>query len=169
VDDFQALTSAEIRTHRETVLLRLLVRLAQIETAELVRRLEKSGHGEVQRTHITLLANVDTEGTRLVELARRLGTSRQAASQLVKEIVRRGFLERADDPTDGRAVLVRHTAAGRALLLDALAAMRDIEEGYAALVGTDTLAGVRAALRTIADWADADSALGAGRGGALSR
>ena len=88
------------------------------------------------RAHIAVLGNIHTEGTRLVELARRLGVTRQAASQIVQQIERKGFLERTADPDDGRAVLVRHTPAGRALLLDALTLMHEIETGYAELVGT---------------------------------
>jgi DNA-binding MarR family transcriptional regulator len=157
--DFEAMTTDEIRAHRETVFLRLLIRVSQIETMDLVERLHGRGHGAVQRAHIAVLGNIDTEGTRLVELARRLGTTRQAASQIVQEIERRGFLERTPDPEDRRAVRVRHTPAGRALLIDALSIMDTIEAGYAELVGTDTMAQVRRALREIADTADPSTAL----------
>lgn len=157
--DFSAMTPEEIRSHRETVLLRLMIRVSQIETADLVAQLHARGHGSVQRVHITVLGNIDTEGTRIVELARRLGTSRQAVSQLVREIETRGFLERAPDPEDGRAVRVRHTPAGRALLADALVIMDAIESGYAALVGARAFADAKRVLRTIADATDAETAL----------
>lgn len=157
--DFYAMTADQIRAHRETVLLRLLIRLSQIETNELVERLHDHGHEGVQRTYIALLANIDTEGTRLVEIARRLGVSRQAASQMVKEVQRRGFLERLDDPSDGRAILVRHNPAGRALLLDALALMNEIEAEYAAIVSQPALDQTRRTLRRIADTVAATTSL----------
>ena len=157
--DFPAMTTDEIRAHRETVFLRLLLRVSQIETMDLVERLHTNGHGAVQRAHIAVLGNIDTEGTRLVEVARRLGVTRQAASQMVREIERKGFLQRASDPADGRAVRVRHTPSGRALLLDALALMHEIESGYAELVGPRTMSQMRRALREIADAADKTSAL----------
>lgn len=157
--EFQAMTTDEIRAHRETVLLRLLIRLSQIETMDLVERLHGRGHGTVQRAHIAVLGNIDTQGTRLVELSRRLGVTRQAASQIVREIERRGFLERAADPEDARAVRVRHTPAGRALLLDALRLMEEIEAGYAKLVGTNAMDQMRRALKRIADIADQSTAL----------
>lgn len=137
----------------------MLLRVSQIETMNLVEQLHGRGHGAVQRGHIAVLGNTDTEGTRPVELARRLGVTRQAASQLVQEIERRGFLERTADPHDGRAVLVRHTPAGRALLLDALRLMHEIETGYADLVGTRTMDQMRRALRRIADSVDESTAL----------
>lgn len=157
--DFDSMTTEELRAHRETVFLRLLLRVSQIETMDLVERLHARGHGAVQRAHIAVLANIDTEGTRLVELARRLGVTRQAASQMVQEIERRGFLERTADPEDGRAVRVRHTLAGRTLLLDALRLMHQIEDGYADLVGSRTMDQMRRALRKIADSADGSTAL----------
>ena len=157
--DFQSMTTDEIRAHRETVLLRLLIRVSQVETMDLVERLHTRGHGTVQRAHIAVLGNIHTEGTRLVELARRLGVTRQAASQMVQQIERKGFLERTEDPDDGRAVLVRHTPAGRALLLDALSLMDEIETGYAELVGTKAMDQVRRTLRKIADSVDQATAL----------
>ena len=54
---------------------------------------------------------------------------------------------------------MRHTSAGRALLLDALRVMDEIEAGYAELVGTETMAHVRRTLREIADAADPSTAL----------
>jgi DNA-binding MarR family transcriptional regulator len=157
--DFQSMTTDEIRAHRETVFLRLLIRVSQVETIELVERLHARGHGPVQRAHITVLGNIHTEGTRLVELARRLGVTRQAASQMVQQIEQKGFLERTPDPEDARAVLVRHTSAGRALLLDALTLMNEIEAGYAELVGTRTMDQMKRALRKIADSVDQATAL----------
>jgi DNA-binding MarR family transcriptional regulator len=156
---FESMTTDEIRMHRETVFLRLLIRVSQVETIELVDRLHARGHGRVQRAHIAVLGNIHTEGTRLVELARRLGVSRQAASQIVQQIEGKGFLERTPDPVDGRAVLVRHTPAGRALLLDALTLMDEIEAGYAELVGARSMEQMKRALRQIADSVDLSTAL----------
>ena len=89
------LTSEELRRHRETVLLRLLIRTAQAETASLVARLRIAGYDGVRPSYIGLLANVDTEGTRVVTIAEWTGNTRQAVSQLVTAIEAAGFLERA--------------------------------------------------------------------------
>ena len=158
--DFARMGPDQMRRHRERrVLLRLLLRVSQIETAELVRRLAARGHPEVQRSYVAVLANIDTEGTRLVEIARRLGNTRQAASQMVREIESRGLLVREPDPDDGRATRVRHTDRGRALLADALATMAEIEREYAEVTGPETLDVVRDALWRIADAADRETAL----------
>jgi DNA-binding MarR family transcriptional regulator len=159
---FRDLSSDELRAHRETVLLRLLIRTSQIEANQLIDRLHAAGHANVATSYIALLGNVDTEGTRIVTLAERLGTTRQAVSQLVKAIEAAGYLERRPDPDDGRGVLVRHTATGRGLLADALAAMADIEAGYARLIGDERMAALKAALGEIADSVDPASTLGRG-------
>jgi len=156
---FRDLTSEQLRSHRETVLLRLLFRTSQTETAELIHRLHTAGHGTVQASYIGILGNVDTEGTRLVTIARRTGNTRQAVGQLVRAIEVAGFLERAPDPDDGRAVLLRHTPAGRALLADALEAMADIEAGYEEIIGPRRMRALKSALTEIADATDPTSTL----------
>lgn len=165
---YRDLTAEQLRAHRETVLLRLLIRVNQIESTELTRRLIDLGHADLQPSYIGLLANTDTEGTRLITVARRLGTSRQAVGQLVNDIVAKGYLERVPDPDDGRAVLVRHTAAGRGLLADALQSMDDIEAGYEEIIGSDRMRALKESLALIAAATDPDSALradGSGAGG----
>ena len=159
---FRDMSPAELRDHRETVLLRLLIRTSQAETNELIDRLHARGHGTVQSSYIGLLGNVDTEGTRVVTIAERTGNTRQAVSQLINAIEAAGYLERSPDPDDGRAVLVRHTPAGRKLLVDALAAMADIEAGYEKAIGATRMRALKKALGDIAGAADPSSALGKG-------
>ena len=88
---------------------------------------------------------------RVVDIAAQMTVTRQAVSQLVGEIEGRGYLERVPDPSDGRAVLVRHTAAGRRLLAEALAAMTAIEDEWQQVVGVRQMDQVRRSLTAIAD------------------
>lgn len=50
---------------------------------------------------------------RQVELVRRLRLRKSTTSRLVGQLVRRGWVERDDAPSDGRGVLLRVTDAGR--------------------------------------------------------
>jgi DNA-binding MarR family transcriptional regulator len=154
VPSFRDLDPEAVRAHRETVLLRLLVRATQFETNELTARLRARGHESVQASYIPLLGNIDTEGTRVTRVAQRVGGTRQAVSQLLQAIEAAGFLERVPDPEDGRAVLVRHTTAGRALLADALEEMAAIEAGYESVIGSRRMAALKKALTDIAAAAD---------------
>lgn len=124
-----------VRARREGMLLRLLFRATHAMNAEMAGRVQARGYAEFQPTFTALLAHVDTEGTTISALARRTGTSRQAVSQLVRSIEQAGLLERLPHPGDRRSVIIRHTEAGRQILLDALEAMSEIEADYAALLG----------------------------------
>ena len=127
--------AAAVRARREEMLLRLLFRATHTMNAEMTRRIRSRGWDAFQPTFTTLLGHLDTEGTTISTLAERTGTSRQAVSQLARAIEQAGFVERVPHPTDGRSVLVRHTDAGRRILLDAIEVMSSIEEEYARRAG----------------------------------
>ena len=97
-----------------------------------------------------LLPFIDLEGTRSVELARRMGISKQAVGKLVKELEALGFLTRTPDGADGRAFLVSFTEAGVDYLQDMHKAINQIEREYETMVGAGQMHIVRAALSTIA-------------------
>ena len=96
--------SSTFRTKRENLLLRLLVRLTRQMTVETVTRMQKRGVHGMQPGYVRLLGNLDTEGTRIGGLSRKMGTTRQAVTQLATEIEKAGFVERLPDPDDGRRV-----------------------------------------------------------------
>jgi DNA-binding MarR family transcriptional regulator len=133
-------TDAALRATREQLLLRLLIRLTRLMTVETVTRMQKRGVKGMQAAYVRLLGNLDTEGTRVGALARKIGITRQAVAQLAKEIEAAGFVERIPDPDDGRGVIVRFTRKGRAALACAVEVMLEIEGEYAAVIGADGLA-----------------------------
>ena len=77
--------------------------------------------------HTSLLPHIDSQGTRLTELARRLGVTKQAVGQLVGDLEQLGVIERADDPADGRAKLVRFTDKGWRAMEHGLSVLRGLE------------------------------------------
>lgn len=80
--------------------------------ARIVETLRADGHDALTVAHINLTRNLDEEGTRLTELARRAAMTKQSMSELVDQVERTGLIEKRPDPTDGRAKLVCFTAAG---------------------------------------------------------
>jgi len=105
--------------------------------------------GIVQPTRISLtsastLSAVSLGGPqRVTELAALQGVSQPSMTVVVSALEQAGLVERAPDPTDGRAVLVSATAAGERFLADrrqvmaeqiAALARRLPEEDAAALV-----------------------------------
>jgi len=85
------------------------------------------GHAETRIAHVSLTRNLDVEGTRLTELARRASMSKQAMGELVDQCIELGLVDRIADPSDGRARIVRFTRAGR-IWLDAFRDAVDVAE-----------------------------------------
>jgi DNA-binding MarR family transcriptional regulator len=148
-----------VRARRERMLLRLLFRTTHTMNAEMTRRIRARGWKGFQPSFTTLLGHLDTEGTTITTLAARIGTSRQAVSQLAQAIEEAGLVERVPHPTDGRSVLVRHTEAGRRILLDALEVMEATEAEYAERVGVTEVAELKRLLAHLLGELDAAGAL----------
>jgi len=84
--------------------------------ARVLDLMSASGHAETRIAHVNLTRNLDVEGTRLTELARRASMSKQAMGELVDQCTALGLVDRIPDPSDRRARIVRFTPAGRAWL-----------------------------------------------------
>ncbi|WP_217577632.1 MarR family winged helix-turn-helix transcriptional regulator [Mesorhizobium sp. GbtcB19] len=153
-------TDAEFRARREKILLRQLVRLFRLMNDETVARMQARGFERMQPSYPRLLGNLDTEGTRISGLARRMGITRQAVAQLVKEIEAAGFVERRADPEDGRGVIVAFTPKGRQGLATAVEVMAEIEAEYAGVLGQSGLDELKGHLKTILDRFDRQGGFG---------
>src|SRR5262249_12538220 len=104
---------------------------------------------------------VDTErGSRVNVLAKKVGVTRQAASQLLDEIEERGCIERRPDPEDGRAVRVHFTPKGRRMLASGMEVMTALEEEYAAVIGKAELRQVKQHLARLLQHIDPEGELG---------
>lgn len=78
--------------------------------------------------HSAVFAQIDPEGSRLTDLARRANITPQAMGELVDELQELGYLTREPDPTDRRAKLIVLTPKGRAA----------VEAGKQTIVGLET-------------------------------
>ncbi len=135
-----------LRQFRERTLYRLLLRATRAETNEMVSRIRERGYPDLMVSYPVLLANLDSEGTNITTLAAKAGVTRQAASQLIREIEARGYLDLRPDPNDGRAVIVGRTARGERLLRDALDVVGDLEGEYAEHLGRERFDSMRQSL-----------------------
>ncbi len=134
-------------------LLQELFRLARLLDETAVARVASSGAPRLRTSHTALLPHLDLEGTRLVDLAARVGTSKQAVGQLVDDLEAMGVVERVADPDDGRARRVLFTRAGFQALLHGLGVLEQLERDLGAALGRAGLErlrdGVEAALRVV--------------------
>ncbi|MFI5571426.1 MarR family winged helix-turn-helix transcriptional regulator [Streptomyces sp. NPDC051740] len=83
---------------------------------ELTRRIHDGvvarGFEGVRPAHGFAFTRLAPDGATVTDLAVHLGVTKQAASQLVDELVRKGYAERHPHPVDARARLVVLTEAG---------------------------------------------------------
>jgi DNA-binding MarR family transcriptional regulator len=89
-----------------------ILRAGRAAIDELHRRLAERGHPEVRPAHGYAFQAIGAEGSTAGELGQRLGVTKQAAGQMVDELVRLGYVTREPDPADGRRRLVRLTPRG---------------------------------------------------------
>jgi DNA-binding MarR family transcriptional regulator len=112
---------------RRVTLIAVFRQTAQRMVAELVEALHEGGYADISASHQAVFENLDPDGTRLTVLAARAGMTHQSMGELVRELERRGYLERIADPADGRARIVRLTKRGRDAVRLAVAASAQIE------------------------------------------
>jgi DNA-binding MarR family transcriptional regulator len=113
----------------------LLVHLLRLFRGELFTRMQESGYTELRQPHMHFFGNIDPGGTRLTDLAARANMTRPSMAEIVDELERDGWVERVPDPSDGRAKLVRLTAAGREIVREALRNVREMEDDYGRRIG----------------------------------
>ena len=157
---FAGLSPTELRRYRNSKLYRPLARIMRVYNRRLVEGLHWAGFEDFSPAFPALLSNLDTEGTRIGVLASRAGVTRQAASQLVTEIERCGYVERRVAKEDARATVITFTARGRKLLSTVLALVEEIEASFGAVVGQREFEKLRAQLLALADAVDPIGAFG---------
>lgn len=128
--------AGEVAAARSASVAQLLFKAARLLNERAVARLEPlPGAPRLRPAHTSLFPHIDLAGTRLTELARRLGISKQAVAQLVDELEQMGAIERIPDPEDGRAKLIRFSRAGGRSLLDGMRHLKTVEAELADELG----------------------------------
>ena len=84
-------------------------------TATMMAKVAGCGFNDVTPAFASLLLLLDATGSRATTLAQRAGITKQAVSQLVRELEARDYVEQVPDSTDTRAKIVRLTENGVAL------------------------------------------------------
>ncbi len=132
----------------------LLASSARVFSGLTVTKIEMCGHQGVRASHLAVVRHMDPDGTRISELARRAGMTKQAMGQLVRELTLLGYVELWQDRTDRRAKLVTYTDKGRRLAGDAARVVADVHAEFKRALGNGGMKDLRKLLSKLADkWA----------------
>ncbi len=113
-------------------------------------RLSEAGHPAIRPGHGCVFRFIHEGGSRLTELAESSGLSKQAVGEVVDDLEKLGYVERAQDPQDGRAKVIKLTELGADAHRTALGIFADIERGWADRYGAERVATMRELLEEIA-------------------
>jgi DNA-binding MarR family transcriptional regulator len=116
--------------------------------------LSEAGYGNLTVAQARLVAQIDTAGTRLTELAERAQVTKQTASFLVDQVERSGYVERTPDPSDRRARLVRLTARGRQAADFANSIADRVQQEWSTHLGPEAMRDLRQALTRLREITD---------------
>ena len=133
----------DIKSHQKASLGHLFSRVGRMLTGHAISKVHEAGYPEVRESWLPILQHVEDKGIRSIDLATKLAISKQAANQMVKEIEKRGYLQRAPDPEDKRAQRITLTEQGWQAWVVGLKAMQTMEQQLETALGAQTLQDMR--------------------------
>lgn len=108
--------------------------------AAMMARLATRGFDGLTPAFASLMPLLDAKGARPTVLAQQSGVTKQAMSQLIRELETRGYVEQVPDTGDTRAKIVRLTRRGVQLREACLLARGEIQALAAETLGKTRLA-----------------------------
>lgn len=121
---------------------------------EVLDRMHHAGYDDITLAQARVFQRIDTQGSRLTQLAEAAQVTKQTAGFLVDQLERAGYVQRRPDPRDGRARLVCIAARGAAAAAAAGEVVAEVQARWAAHLGptrTEQLSSTLTALREITD------------------
>jgi len=113
----------------------LLATSARVFSELTAAKMEARGHQGVRASHLAVVRHMDPDGTRISELGRRAGMTKQAMGQLVRELETLRYVALWQDPTDRRAKLVTYTRTGQRLASDVAEALSEVHSQFKTALG----------------------------------
>jgi DNA-binding MarR family transcriptional regulator len=132
-----------------------LLRTARVAYGHAIRaELARRGIDDMPRNGAAVIGGVGNHGQQAGVMVRRLGVSKQAASQLVDTLVLRGYLSRETDPEDRRRLNISLTERGREAADAIRAAVTTVDRELAARLGEPGVAALHEGLVALCDIRD---------------
>ncbi|MEM9177365.1 MAG: MarR family transcriptional regulator [Myxococcota bacterium] len=117
---------------------------------ELRERTRAKGHEGLQLSHARLIGLIGDGARSVSEMARHQGVSRQATGATVRSLESLAYVRRDSDEHDARAIRVRLSERGEALVLDTVTALEELGDEFRRAIGPrrfDDFANIAAELR----------------------
>lgn len=120
-----------------------------VDTA--TRELAKRGHPDVRANHEFAMRAIQSGANSAVEIAEKLGITKQAAAKTIAILEARKYVTREIDPADGRRRPLLLTTRGQDMLDQGQAILDDLRHTWVQRIGQDRLDDVEGVLRMIVD------------------
>ena len=127
-----------------------LVAASRALAATMMAEVASYGFKDMTPAFVSLMSLLDTTGSRPTILAQRVGITKQAIGQLVRELEARGYVEQVPDSTDTRAKIVRLTKRGVALYAACADARQELQSTVIAKLGKVKVSRLRRDLTELA-------------------
>lgn len=112
--------------------------------------LAEQGFTDYRLTYQPVFQFCQPEGSRLTELAKHAGITKQSMAEIIDVLEQRGYVERIPDPTDGRAMLIRRTQRGWEINRVAREVVEQIQQEWAQTLGEERFRYLLETLRQLA-------------------
>lgn len=112
--------------------------------------LASQGHPDARPIHGFALQAIGRDGVTVSELGRRLGVSKQAATKTAANLEQLGYVRRAHDPRDARAIRLHRTAHGDEMLTLSAEIFEQLRDRWADQIGTSRLRALQDDLAALA-------------------
>lgn len=108
-------------------LCRNIIALAEVVQRKLMDVCRDAGFAGLKLSYGQVIPLIEPQGTRIIDIARGSGISKQAIGQIANDLEQHGYIVRGDDDADKRAKKLLLTARGIELVRAAGGALGDIE------------------------------------------
>ncbi|HWB44967.1 MAG TPA: MarR family transcriptional regulator [Hyphomicrobiaceae bacterium] len=126
-----------------------LLRMAhQKVLARLLQALADRGLGDINQAYFGLFQYPPIDGMRPIDLAKRLGVSKQALNHLLGQLEKLGYLQRRHEGPNGHAT-VHLTERGWLVVESNVATIRRLEADWQQQLGKERFASLKAALKEL--------------------
>ena len=122
---------------------RMLSDAARRFVADVLSEVHRHGRHDVTEALLALFRTLELEGSRLTDIAAAARITKQSMRDLVERAEGLGLVERAPDPRDGRAKMIRFSEAGLVMLEDMRRGVEKAETRFSDAAGEAALVEIK--------------------------